>query len=100
MFVHILPNIRQVLLSSLMIGFNNAVLAEASLSYLGIGVQPPYASLGRMLSEAQSYIFVSPGSCIWPGLVLILMILGFSLMSDGMSVEMHERKRWKRKNVC
>ena len=100
MFVHILPNIRQVLLSSLMIGFNNAVLAEASLSYLGIGVQPPYASLGRMLSEAQSYIFVSPGSCIWPGLVLILMILGFSLMSDGMSVEMHERKRWKRKNGC
>ena len=100
MFVHILPNIRQVLLSSLMIGFNNAVLAEASLSYLGIGVQPPYASVGRMLSEAQSYIYVSPGSCIWPGLVLILMILGFSLMSDGMSVEMHERKRWKRKNVC
>lgn len=83
MFVHILPNIRPVLFSTIMIGFNNAVLAEASLSYLGIGVQPPYASLGRMLSEAQSYIFVAPGSCIWPGLVLILMILGFSLMSDG-----------------
>ena len=99
MFVHILPNIRPVLLSSLMIGFNNAVLAEASLSYLGIGVQPPYASLGRMLSEAQAYIFVSPGSCIWPGMVLILMILGFSLMSDGIKTEVHERKRWKRKKV-
>lgn len=83
MFVHILPNIRPVLFSSIMIGFNNAVLAEASLSYLGIGVQPPYASLGRMLSEAQAYIFAAPGSCIWPGLILILMILGFSLMSDG-----------------
>lgn len=90
MFVHILPNIRPVLLSSLMIGFNNAVLAEAGLSYLGIGVQPPYASLGRMLSEAQAYIFVSPGSCIWPGLVLILMILGFSLMSDGIKTKVHE----------
>lgn len=99
MFVHILPNIRPVLLSSLMIGFNNAVLAEASLSYLGIGVQPPYASLGRMLSEAQAYIFVSPRSCIWPGMVLILMILGFSLMSDGIKTEVHERKRWKRKKV-
>ena len=83
MFVHILPNIRPVLFSTIMIGFNNAVLAEASLSYLGIGVQPPYASLGRMLSEAQAYIFVAPWICIWPGVVLILMILGFSLMSDG-----------------
>ena len=54
MFVHILPNILTVLSSSVMIGFNNAVLAEAGMSYLGIGVQPPDASLGRMLSEAQT----------------------------------------------
>lgn len=82
-FVHILPNTLTVLLSAIMIGFNNAVLAEAGMSYLGIGVQPPDASLGRMLSEAQSYIFTTPGYAIFPGVVLILMILGFSLLGDG-----------------
>ena len=54
LFVHMLPNILPALLSALAIGFNNAVLAEASMSYLGIGVQPPDASLGRMLSESQT----------------------------------------------
>lgn len=84
-FVHILPNIYPILFSSIMIGFNNAVIAEAGLSYLGIGVQPPFASLGRMLSEAQASIFSAPMGCIWPGLALIWMILGLSLLSDGMS---------------
>ncbi len=85
MFVHILPNIFNVLLSSVLIGFNNAVLAEAGMSYLGIGVMPPDASLGRMLSEAQTYIFSTPGYAIFPGIVLILMILGFSLLGEGVS---------------
>lgn len=85
MFVHILPNIYTVLLSSVMIGFNNAVLAEAGMSYLGIGVMPPEASLGRMLSEAQTYIFSMPGYAIFPGTVLILMVLGLGLLSDGIN---------------
>lgn len=85
MFVHILPNTLPVLLSAIMIGFNNAVLAEAGMSYLGIGVQPPEASLGRMLSEAQSYLFSAPGYAIFPGIVIILMVLGFSLLSEGIS---------------
>lgn len=84
-FVHILPNILPVLMSSVMIGFNNAVLAEAGLSYLGIGVQPPNASLGRMLSEAQSYIFTAPWYALFPGLMIIIMVLGFSLLSEGIS---------------
>jgi len=84
MFVHILPNTVPVLLSSVMIGFNNAVLAEAGMSYLGIGVQPPDASLGRMLSEAQSYIFSAPGYALFPGLAIILLVLGFSLLADGL----------------
>ena len=83
MFVHILPNIFPVLISSIMIGFNNAVLAEAGMSYLGIGVQPPDASLGMMLSEAQTYLFSTPSYALFPGLVLILMVLGFSLLADG-----------------
>ena len=83
MFVHILPNAFPVILSSVLIGFNNAVLAEAGMNYLGIGFMPPDASLGRMLSEAQTYIFSAPGYAIFPGIVLILMILGFSLLGEG-----------------
>ena len=79
-FFHIFPNTLPVLLQSVIIGFNNAVLAEAGLSYLGIGVQPPKASLGRMLSEAQSYIRISPGYALFPGIVIILMVLGLGLM--------------------
>lgn len=80
--VHILPNLKTVLLSSVIIGFNNAVLAEAGMSYLGMGVQPPNPSLGRMLSEAQAYIFTNPMIAIFPGLVIAFMILGFSLLAD------------------
>lgn len=85
MFVHILPNTLPVLMSAVMIGFNNAVLAEAGMSYLGIGVQPPEASLGRMLSEAQSYLFTAPAYAMFPGLVMIMMILGLSLINEGIS---------------
>lgn len=84
MFVHILPNTLTVLSSAVMIGFNNAVLAEAGMSFLGIGVQPPDASLGRMLSEAQTYLFSAPGYALFPGLMIILMVLGFSLLGEGL----------------
>lgn len=84
MFVHILPNTLTVLLSSIMIGFNNAVLAEAGMSYLGIGVQPPDASLGSMLSEAQSYLFSAPNYALFPGLTIILLVLGFSLLAESL----------------
>ena len=87
MFVHILPNTMTVLLSAIMIGFNNAVLAEAGMSFLGIGVQPPDASLGRMLSEAQSFLFSVPMYALFPGLTIILLVLGFGLLSDGLKNE-------------
>lgn len=82
MFIHILPNTRPILLSSISIGFNNAVLAESSMSYLNLGVQPPDASLGRMLSEAQPYLFTAPWYVVFPGLMIILTVLGFSLLND------------------
>ena len=82
MVVHILPNTLKVLLNSILIGFNNAVLAEASMSFLGIGVQPPDPSLGRMLSEAQGYLFKAPFYAVFPGIAIILMVLGFGLLSD------------------
>ena len=84
MFVHILPNILPVLIPTIMIGFNNAVLAEAGMSYLGIGVQPPDASLGRMLSEAQTYLFKQPSYALFPGLMIVLLVLGVSLLADGL----------------
>lgn len=87
MFIHILPNTTAVLLNAIMIGFNNAVLAEASMSFLGIGVQPPDASLGRMLSEAQAYLFKAPNLAIFPGVAIVLLVLGFSLLGDGLNNE-------------
>lgn len=83
MFVHILPNAIPTILTSVAIGFNNAVLAESSMSFLGIGVQPPNASLGRMLSEAKGYIISAPWASIFPGLLIILMIVAFALISEG-----------------
>lgn len=84
MFLHILPNAFPVMLSSVIIGFNNAVIAEAGLSFLGIGVQPPDASLGAMLSDAQTYLYNAPYMAVFPGLIMVLMILGFGMLSDGM----------------
>ena len=87
LFVHILPNIVPVLLSSIAIGFNNAVLAEASMSFLGVGVQPPDPSLGRMLNEAQGYLSSAPWYAMFTGIVIILLILGFGLLGEGLGGE-------------
>lgn len=89
-FVHILPNTWPVLLSGLTIGFNNAVLAEASMSFLGIGVTPPDTSLGRMLSESQGYLFTAPWYTVFPALVMVLLILGVSLIGEGIRERMGE----------
>ncbi|MGN1198705.1 MAG: ABC transporter permease [Acetatifactor sp.] len=83
LFVHILPNIFSVFWVSVMIGFNNAILAESGMSYLGIGVQPPDASLGKMLSDAQSYLQTAPWYALAPGLTIVWIVLGFSLFSEG-----------------
>ena len=84
LFVHILPNIWTVLLSSITIGFNNAVLAEASLSYLGLGVSPDEASLGYMLSDSQAYLDATPWYALSAGLVIVLLILGVGLIGEGL----------------
>lgn len=83
LFVHILPNIFSTFWVSIMIGFNNAILAESGMSYLGIGVQPPDASLGKMLSDAQGYLTTAPWYALAPGLSIVWLVLGFSLLSEG-----------------
>ena len=83
-FIHILPNASVSILTTAAIAFNNAVLSEAGMSYLGLGVQPPEPSLGRMLSEAQSFLFGAPWYAIFPGIVIILIILGFSMIGEGL----------------
>ena len=86
-FRHIFPNIRSTLFVTVTIGFNNAVLAEAGLSYLGIGIQPPDASLGSMLSDAQSYLFTAPWYAVMPGMTIVFFVLGFSLLAEGIRIE-------------
>lgn len=83
-FFHILPNARISILSTLTVTFNNAVLSEAGMSYLGLGVQPPLPSLGRMLSEAQPYLGTAPWYAIFPGIIIILIILGVALINEGL----------------
>ena len=82
--VHILPNTAPVLLPALTIGFNNAVLAEASMSFLGIGVTPPDASLGYMLSEAQGMLLAAPWYAGATGLVIVLLVFGVGLIGEGL----------------
>lgn len=84
MFRHIFPNSLSVLLPTLSIGFNNAVLAEASMSYVGVGVQKPETSLGGMLAEAQGYLSNAPWYALSVGLVIVLLILGFSMLGEGL----------------
>lgn len=86
LFVHLLPNTLRVLLPALTIGFNNAVLAEASMSFLGIGVTPPDASLGYMLSEAQSMLKAGPWYAVFTGLTIILLVFGVGLIGEGLNI--------------
>jgi peptide/nickel transport system permease protein len=83
MIRHILPQIVPALLVAASTGFSSALLAEAGLSYLGLGVQPPEPSWGRMLNEAQGYLLRAPWFSLAPGCVILLAVLGFNLLSDG-----------------
>ena len=81
---HVLPNILSPLLIQGTIQFAVAVLAEAGLSYLGMGTQPPFASWGRMLNEAQTFMSLNPWMAIFPGLAIAWAVLGFNLLGDGL----------------
>ncbi len=81
---HILPNTLAPLIVQATISFPVAILAEAALSYLGLGTQPPHPSWGLMLREAQAFLSLSPWFAIFPGTAIALTVLGFNLLGDGL----------------
>jgi ABC-type dipeptide/oligopeptide/nickel transport system permease subunit len=81
--VHILPNTLGPLLVQTSVAMAAAILAEAGLSFLGVGVQPPTPSWGQMLTVAQQYINSAPWLALWPGIAIFLAVLGFNLLGDG-----------------
>lgn len=93
---HVLPNILSALIVQITIQFALAILAEAALSYLGLGTQPPQPSWGRMLAEAQTLLFQAPLLAVFPGLAIALAVLGLNLLGDGLRDLMDPRLARKR----
>ena len=83
-FVHIFPNLLQTLLSASVLGLSNAILAESTMSYLGLGVQPPVPSWGRMLAESQTFLFNAPWCALSPGFMIMLTVLAFHYLGEGL----------------
>ena len=93
---HVLPNILTVLIVQATIQFALAILAEAALSYLGLGTQPPQPSWGRMLSDAQTLMFQAPWLAVFPGVAIALSVLGLNLLGDGLRDVMDPRLQRQR----
>jgi peptide/nickel transport system permease protein len=83
-YEHILPNIANLLIVQATIQFSLGILAEAGLSYVGLGAQPPLASWGRMLADSQTMIALAPQLALIPGLAIVLTVLGLNLLGDGL----------------
>jgi peptide/nickel transport system permease protein len=81
---HILPNVTNLLIVQGTIQFSLGILAEAALSYVGLGAQPPIPSWGRMLADSQTMISIAPHMAIFPGMAILLTVLGLNLMGDGL----------------
>jgi peptide/nickel transport system permease protein len=93
---HVLPNIASLLIVQATIQFGVAILAEAGLSYLGLGTQPPNPSWGRMLNEAQTFLFIAPRLAVYPGLAIVLAVLGLNLLGDGLRDRLDPRLNRRR----
>jgi len=93
---HILPNVMNLLIVQGTIQFSLGILAEAGLSYVGLGAQPPTPSWGRMLADGQTLFMLAPHIVIIPGLAIVLMVLGLNLMGDGLRDALDPRLRGTR----
>ncbi|MFY9212989.1 MAG: ABC transporter permease [Aestuariivita sp.] len=92
-FEHILPNVANLLIVQGTIQFSLGILAEAGLSYVGLGAQPPTPSWGRMLADAQTMVSIAPHLALMPGVAIILTVLGLNLMGDGLRDYLDPRLR-------
>ena len=95
-FEHILPNLSNLLIVQGTIQFSLGILAEAGLSYVGLGAQPPIPSWGRMLAESQTFITLAPHLALYPGLAIVLTVLGLNLLGDGLRDWLDPRLRRER----
>ncbi|HEY0212657.1 MAG TPA: ABC transporter permease [Paenirhodobacter sp.] len=90
---HIVPNIASLLIVQATIQFSLGILAEAGLSYVGLGAQPPTPSWGRMLAEAQTFVTLAPHVALFPGLAIVITVLGLNLLGDGLRDALDPRLR-------
>jgi peptide/nickel transport system permease protein len=90
---HVLPNVTAPLIVQATLAIAAAVIAEASLSFLGLGQQPPAPSWGSMLNTAKNYVDNAPWMAIWPGLAIFLLVLAFNLLGDGLRDALDPRQR-------
>ncbi|MEI4480458.1 MULTISPECIES: ABC transporter permease [unclassified Phyllobacterium] len=93
---HILPNLANILIIQGTIQFSLGILAEAGLSYVGLGAQPPMPSWGRMLFEAQTMISLAPHMALFPGLAIMVTVLGLNLLGDGLRDFLDPKLRYMR----
>lgn len=93
MLRHVLPNITSIVIVQVSLSLSWAVLTEASLSFLGLGTPPPAPSLGSMIYEARTLVYVAPWTMIAPGVVVVLLVVGLNLLGDGLRDAFDPRKR-------
>jgi peptide/nickel transport system permease protein len=93
MLHHLLPNLAGITLVQTSLSLSTAILVEASLSFLGLGIQPPTPSLGRMLAESRNFLALSPWPAVFSGAAILLASLGFNLLGDGLQDRLDPRLR-------
>ena len=91
--LHVLPNVMAPLIVQTTLALSTAILAEATLSFLGLGIQPPEPSWGTMLGTGRKYMELAPWVAIFPGAAVMLLVLGFNLLGDGLRDVLDPRLR-------
>jgi peptide/nickel transport system permease protein len=92
-FLHMVPNATAPVLVSAIIGVATAILTESALSFLGFGVQPPYATWGNILADGKNFIFDAPWLFLIPGIAILIIVLAFNLVGEGMREALNPKLR-------